>query len=98
MTSPGPIELQTVDSTGISTAYDSLWSAGEIPVATPTPFEAIMLSHDKLFVVLGVVLIIWFGIIFLLIRTDLRLSRLERKLEERIPSAHDTTGDTQDPA
>ena len=43
-----------------------------------------MLSQDKLFVVLAVVLIIWFGLVFFVFRTDRKLHRLERTLEERI--------------
>ena len=49
--------------------------------------EAVMLSNDKLYVVLVVVLIIWFGLLFFLFRTDRRLARLERTLEERIPES-----------
>jgi CcmD family protein len=78
--------VQESDSAGIATAYDSLWSTSDVPVASSTPFESMMLSHDKLFVVLAVVLIIWIGIVLLLLRTDRKLDRLERQLKERIPS------------
>ena len=47
-----------------------------------------MLSNDKLFVVLAVVLVIWLGITFLLWRTDRKLDVLERKLREK-ESAND---------
>ncbi len=80
---------QVEDSTGISTAYDTLWSATEVPDAPYTPLESVMLSNDKLFVVLAVVLIIWLGIVFLLLRTDRKLDRLERTLEARISSGDD---------
>jgi len=43
-----------------------------------------MLAEDKLYVVLAVVLIIWFGLIFFLLRTDRRLDILEREVEDRI--------------
>jgi len=43
-----------------------------------------MLAEDKLYVVLAVVLIIWFGLIFFLLRTDRRLDTLEREVEDRI--------------
>ena len=39
--------------------------------------EEFMLSNDKLFVVLAVVLIIWAGLITYIIATDRRISRLE---------------------
>ena len=42
-----------------------------------------MLSKDKLFVVMAVVLIIWFGIILFLYRGDRKLDRLERRLDEQ---------------
>lgn len=60
--------------------------ATEIPTAASSPFESFMLSHDKIFVVLGVVLIIWFGVLYLLFRTDRRLASLERRMDERIPN------------
>jgi len=43
--------------------------------------ETVMLQQDKLYVVLAVVLIIWFGMLFFLFRTDLRLKRLENELD-----------------
>ncbi len=42
-----------------------------------------MLSNDKLFVVMAVVLIIWFGIILFLYRGDRKLDQLERRLDEQ---------------
>ncbi len=59
--------------------------ATELPTAASSPFESFMLSHDKIYVVLGVVLIIWFGVLYLLFRTDSRLAALERRMDERIP-------------
>lgn len=44
-----------------------------------------MLSHDKLYVVLAVVLIIWIGITIFLLRTDNRIDQLERLVDEGIP-------------
>jgi len=46
----------------------------------PQGIERAMLASDKLPVVLAVVLIIWFGLLFLLFRTDRRISRIEREL------------------
>ena len=45
--------------------------------------EQVMLSQDKLYVVLAVVLVVWAGILFLLVRTDRRLARVERELDRR---------------
>ena len=45
--------------------------------------ERVMLAEDKLPVVLAVVLVVWLGILALLVRTDRRLARVERQLDER---------------
>ncbi len=74
--------LRTVEP--ISTAFDSIWAGANVPTQPPTYLEQIMLSHDKLYVVLAVVLIIWFGVAFFLYRTDRRLSSLERRMGDRI--------------
>ncbi len=61
--------------------YDSVWAA--IPEAAPLGLESVMLQQEKLYVVLAVVLIIWLGVLFFLLRTDRRLARLERDLDAR---------------
>lgn len=58
--------------------------AASILQATSGLDEA-MLSNDKLFVVMAVVLIIWFGIILFLYRGDRKLDQLERRLDEQEP-------------
>ena len=87
-------EIQTLQdslntSESISTAFDSIWTGGNVPTVAPTPLEEIMLSNDKLFVVLAVVLIIWFGLVFFIWRTDRRLAKLERSVEDRIYDTED---------
>ena len=47
------------------------------------PLERVMLADDKLPVVLAVVLIVWLGVLLLLFRTDRRLARIERDLDDR---------------
>ncbi|MEM1044071.1 MAG: CcmD family protein [Bacteroidota bacterium] len=69
--------------------YDSVWAA--LPEAAPVGLEAVMLQQDKLYVVLAVVLIIWFGVLFFLLRTDRRLARIEQDLDAR-PEREDTVG------
>ncbi|MCS7082871.1 MAG: CcmD family protein [Bacteroidetes bacterium] len=44
-------------------------------------FEAVMLSQEKLYVVLGVVLLIWAGIVAFLWHLERRTHRLEQELE-----------------
>jgi len=72
-----------------ATAYDSLWAGGDIPIQELSRMEQIMLSNDKLYVVLAVVLIIWVGIVLLLLRNDRRLKEVERSVAERIPDMDD---------
>ena len=67
-----------------NTAYDSVWANPDMPVQTVSSLDQLLLAQDKLFVVLAVVLIIWFGLVFFVFRTDRKLSRLERTLDERI--------------
>lgn len=62
-----------------TTRYDSVWnSSTEIPSKEPLGFERIMVDDGKIFVVLGVVLIIWIGLLAFLFSTDRRLRSLER--------------------
>lgn len=75
---------QVVPDTTQTTAFDSIWANPDVPVQTLNWLDQLMLSQDKLFVVLAVVLIIWFGLVFFVFRTDRKLHRLERTLEERI--------------
>lgn len=66
-----------------STAYDSVWAGADIPTQNLSGLEQVMLSHDKLYVVLAVVMIIWIGIVVLLLRNDARLASVERTIEEQ---------------
>lgn len=68
-----------------STPYDSVWAGTEVPVQDAEGIERVMLAEDKLYVVLAVVLIIWIGLVLLIFRTDRKISRLERKVDEGIP-------------
>jgi CcmD family protein len=62
------------------TAVDTTWAGSEIPVREPEGYERVMLSEDKIFVVLAVVLIIWMGIVWMIYRTDRQLKRLEDEM------------------
>jgi CcmD family protein len=64
---------------------DTVTANTEVPVAEPLPLERVMLPHDKIFVVLAVVLVIWFGLLFFLFRTDRKIKQLERTVNENIP-------------
>ena len=58
-------------------------SALQATTAQPQGIERVMLAEDKLPVVLAVVLIVWLGVLLLLFRTDRRLARIERDLDDR---------------
>lgn len=47
----------------------------------PEGIERIMLASDKLPVVLAIVLLIWFGLLFLLFRTERRITKIEKELD-----------------
>ncbi len=81
--------FQVAPDTTTATAYDSVWAHLDAPALAASGLEQVMLSQDKLFVVLAVVLIIWFGLVFFVFRTDRKLDRLERTLSERIAQEND---------
>lgn len=67
-----------VDS--ISSSYSERWEGLE-GIEESSSFIQFMGSNDLIFVVLGVSLIIWFVLIFYMIKIDRNLSKLEKKLE-----------------
>ena len=77
---PGPAPVQQRPDT--TAAYDTTWAASGTPPAAPHGLERVMLADGKIYVVLAVVLIIWFGLVALLYRTDRKIERLERKVED----------------
>ncbi len=72
--------MQTADTTIAVLDPDAAQATTEQPAQG---IERVMLAQDKLPVVLAVVLVIWLGIALLLLRTDRRLSRIERQLDAR---------------
>ena len=84
-----PLQVAPDTTQSSATAYDGVWTNADIPVQAVSGLDQVMLSQDKLFVVLAVALIIWFGLIFFIFRTDRKLNRLERTLNERIAQDKD---------
>lgn len=64
-----------------ASTYDSTWTE-QPETETPDGLERVMLADGKIYVVLAVVLLIWFGLLAVLIRTDRKINRLERRLDE----------------
>jgi len=73
----------------VSTAFDSIWTGSNAASAPTSAFEQVMLSNDKIYVVLVVVLIIWFGVMLFIYRTDRKLVSLERSMEDGIYDQED---------
>jgi len=67
---------QAVDTLG--KAADTKWKAlSQMPQSTTIIQD--MASHDLIFIVLGVTLIIWLILLFFIIRVDRKVSQLEEK-------------------
>jgi hypothetical protein len=64
-----------------ASAYDSTWTE-QPDTRPPEGLDRIMGADGKIYVVLAVVLIVWFGVLTLLVRTDRKIDRLERQLDQ----------------
>lgn len=85
--SDGAIALRPQQERPDSAAYDSTWT--ERPETQPAEgLEQFMLADGKIYVVLAVVLLIWFGLLALLVRTDRKIDHLERRLDETSSEEH----------
>lgn len=69
----------TVDT--LTSSYSDQWAGVENPEQS-SAFIQFMTSNDLIFVVLGVSLIIWFVLLFFLIRVDKKVTKLEQSVEE----------------
>lgn len=66
----------------LSSSYGDKW-AGPESADQAGSIIAAMASYDLIFIVLGVSLIIWFVLLFFIIRTDRKVSRLEETLKQK---------------
>lgn len=66
----------------LTSSYSGKWE-GVSNADQTSAFIQFMASNDLIFVVLGVSLIIWFLLLFYLIRIDRNVSILEKKLNEK---------------
>ena len=66
----------------LSSSYGDKWAGAESADHAGTILAA-MASHDLIFIVLGVSLIIWFVLLFFIIRTDRKVTRLEEALNDK---------------
>ncbi|MDX1671948.1 MAG: hypothetical protein R3211_06375 [Balneolaceae bacterium] len=69
----------TVDT--LTQSYSQKWDALE-GIDQASPLMQTLASNDLIFIVLGVSLIIWFVLLFFIIRVDKKVGRLEEQLEQ----------------
>jgi len=65
----------------LTSSYSDKWAGVENTEQT-SEFIQFMSSNDLIFVVLGVSLIIWFVLLFFIVRVDKKVSKLENTVEE----------------
>ncbi|MDX1590699.1 MAG: hypothetical protein R3283_01975 [Balneolaceae bacterium] len=71
-----PVSVDT-----LTESYSESWE-GVQGIEQSSAFIQFMASDDLIWVVLGVSLIIWFILLFFIIRVDKKVSRLEKAVEE----------------
>lgn len=79
------LSIQDSTKTAVDTltsSYSGRWEGVE-GIEQSSGFIQLMGSNDLIFVVLGVSLIIWFVLLFYLIRVDRNVSKLEESLKEK---------------
>lgn len=75
--------IQESTSTAVDTltsSYQGRWEGAEAEQASA--FIQFMASNDLIYVVLGVSLIIWFVLLFFMIKVDRNVSRLEKEINK----------------
>ncbi|MFU8812911.1 MAG: CcmD family protein [Balneolaceae bacterium] len=78
-----PDFIQENGTTAVDTltkSYSDQWAGANAENASA--FVQFMSSNDLIFVVLGVSLIIWFVLLFFMIKVDRNVAKLEQQLEE----------------
>lgn len=61
--------------------YSTQWE-GSAGLEQASPIMQAVASNDLIFVVLGVSLIIWFVLLFFIIRVDKKVGKLEKEIEQ----------------
>jgi heme/copper-type cytochrome/quinol oxidase subunit 2 len=65
----------------LSKTYSQKWEATS-GLENASPMIKAAASNDLIFIVLGVSLIIWFVLLFFIIRVDKKVGKLEKEIEE----------------
>ncbi len=72
-------ERYNTDVDTLTKSYSDQWGAMD-QMEEASAFVQMMASNDLIFVVLGVSLIIWFVLLFFMVRVDRKVTKLENKL------------------
>ncbi len=75
--------IQETTSTAVDTltrSYEGRWDGVE-GAEQSSAFIQFMASNDLIYVVLGVSLIIWFVLLFFMVKVDRNVSKLEKEIE-----------------
>lgn len=84
MSSEYSMQDQTESSVDtLSSSYSDRWEGVEGVEETSSGFIQFMASNDLIYVVLGVSLIIWFVLLFYMVKVDRNVARLEEAIDER---------------
>ncbi len=75
-------ELKQASVDTLTSSYSDQWQGVE-GTEQASGFIQFMASNDLIFVVLGVSLIIWFVLLFFMIKVDRNVSKLEKTIEEK---------------
>lgn len=73
-------ESQSTAVDTLTESYSGQWEGAE-SVAESSQFIQFMASYDLIFVVLGVSLIIWFVLLFYIIKVDKNITKLEKTIK-----------------
>lgn len=77
--------IQETTSTAVDTltsSYEGRWDGVE-GAEQSSAFIQFMASNDLIYVVLGVSLIIWFVLLFFMVKIDRNVSKLEKEIEDK---------------
>lgn len=80
--------VSTVDT--LSSSYSNKWDTAE-SVEQSGMLMQMLASYDLIFVVLAVSLIIWFTLLYFIVRVDKKVARLEQQIEQQSTEETDET-------
>lgn len=84
------VQQDSIAADTLTEAYSQKWDAAVQMDQSGSLMKAAA-SHDLIFIVLGVSLIIWFILLFFIIRTDRKISKLEETVTQNQTEAHHET-------